>query len=113
MSEQSVRVRWRGPLLAVLLAALLIARATADSGPIDAPTSTEPRVAVAKALTVAGTVASQGTFEPFARVLEKDTLYSRDLLVALPGFQARVQPTSKAVVLTLWGNMPGLSDSPV
>jgi hypothetical protein len=100
-------------MLAVLLAGLLAARAGAAGGPLDVPASTEPRVAVATSLSNYGFLSSQGTFEPFERHKEGDTLYSRDLLLAIPGFEVNLQPTSKAVQLTLWGNLPGLSDSPV
>jgi hypothetical protein len=113
MSERIVGVHFRAVLLAVGLAGLLALRAGAAGGPIDVPASTEPRVAVAKSLSANGFLSSQGTFLPFERVKENATLYTRDLLVVLPGFRASVQPLSKAVRLTLWGNMPGLSDSPV
>jgi hypothetical protein len=112
MSERIVRVRGAGPLLAVVLLGLLAARAGAAGGPIDFPTSAEPRVPVARALASIGFLTSQGTFQPFERVREGDTLYSRDLLLVLPGFRSEVQSNSKAVRLTLWGNLPGLSDSP-
>jgi hypothetical protein len=112
MSERIVRVGQRAALMAAVLAGVLAAQAGGAGGPLDFPTSTEPRVPVATSLSGQGFVSSQGMFEPFERIKEDDTLYSRDMLVALPGFRARLQPNSKAVGLTLWGNLPGLSDSP-
>jgi hypothetical protein len=41
------------------------------------------------------------------------SLYSRDLLMALPGFRATLQSANKRAKLTLWGNLPGMSESPV
>ena len=111
VSEQNARLRGRELGLAVLLAGLLAARAGAAGGPLDVPPSTEPRVAVATALSSVGLVSSEGTFEPFTRHRPDDTLYSRDLLLSLPGFQVNIQSIAKAVELTLWGNLPGLSDS--
>ncbi|MFO0929193.1 MAG: hypothetical protein U0736_19580 [Gemmataceae bacterium] len=96
----------------VLIATVAVASTTAASGPIDAPKSSEPRVPVAKSLSFPGLMASEGTSKPFLRVGKGETLYSRDVLVALPGFKVDLEPTSKAVHLTLWGNLPGLSDSP-
>jgi uncharacterized protein (TIGR03000 family) len=84
-----------------------------SAAPVDAPRSTEPRVSVAKNLSYPGLLASKGTGQSFARVEKGETLYSRDLLVGIPGLKVDIEPETKAVVLTLWGNLPGLSDSPV
>lgn len=97
----------------VAAAVLLLAAAAWGSTPTDAPVSNEPRVPVAKCLSAPGLVESQGNFQHWIRVAKGDVLHSRDVLVALPGFKVEVQPDSKAVQLTLWGNLPGLSDSPV
>jgi hypothetical protein len=114
MSEWMVgrQQQWRVLVaLTVVLASTLQSRA--GGGPIDMPNSSEPRVAVARSLSEPGLLASEGNFQPFFRVRKGDTLYSRDLIVAIPGFKVEIEPASKAVGLTLWGNLPGLSDSPV
>jgi hypothetical protein len=92
---------------------VLTGGARAAGGPMDAPHSTEPRVPVAKHKTAVGLVASEGTFQAFNRVKLNDVIHSRDILVALPGFKSEVEPASQNVRLTLWGNLPELSDSPV
>src|ERR1700722_1167323 len=109
MSERTVSIRWRvgglsAGLLAVALAGWLGTKARSAGGPLDAPVSAEPRVPVAKCLSYPGLQSSKGTRQPFARVEKDDILYSRDLLVAIPGLKVDVQPDSKAVALTLWGN---------
>jgi hypothetical protein len=96
-----------------LTAWLLMAVAAMAAGPVDLPLSAEPRVVVAKSKALAGFVSSEGRLQAFTRVHDGDDLYSRDLLVCLPGFQATVEPASKAVELLLWGNLPGLSSSSV
>jgi hypothetical protein len=93
-------------------AALLLLAAARGGTPSDAPASNEPRVPVARCLSAPGLVESQGNFQHWLRVGKGDVLHSRDILVALPGFKVDVEPDSKAVKLTLWGNLPGLSDSP-
>ncbi len=117
MSECTMRMR-RGAgragsaLLAAVTASFLILPAHA-ARPIDAPTSTEPRVVVAKSAGQPGLFSSPGVGHAFMRVNKDDPLYSRDLLVAIPGFKADVEPVTNGVKLTLWGNLPQLSDSPV
>src|SRR5262249_15597089 len=94
-----VRTRAGQPALGLALALMVTTTAwAARGGPLDAPVSSEPRVPVATVLSAAGFVSSKGTAEPFVRVLPKDTVYSRDLLLVLPGFSAELQPTrSKGV----------------
>jgi hypothetical protein len=104
---------WSRQAGVVGLLALVVGTAAGQNGPIDLPPSSEPRVPVATVLEAAGLLSSEGAGHPFNRVLAKETVYSRDLLVALPGLQATLAPKSRAVTLTLWGNLPGLSDSPV
>ncbi len=99
-------------LLALALAAGIVIEVQ-SAAPVDVPRSAEPRVPVAKNLSYPGLLISKGTGQPFARAELDDTLYSRDLLVAIPGLKVNIEPTNKAVSLTLWGNLPGLSDSPV
>lgn len=116
MSKRSVRVRWG---LAGLLAALAVAlwlgppAARSNNGPVDLPRDLGPRVVVARLLSDGGLLSSRGNFIAFSRVFKGEDLTSRDLLVAIPGLKADIEPRSKNVRLTLWGNLPGLSDSPV
>jgi hypothetical protein len=111
MSEQIFRWRAGVVALAVVVVGLMAIPGRSDRGPIDLPASTEPRVAVAKGPAGTGLRVSQGVGEPFKRPQAGASLYSRDLLLALPGFQADVVPNSKGVKLTLYGNLPELSDS--
>jgi hypothetical protein len=117
MSKQIVRGRWRlGGLLAGAVVLSLVGGsppARSNSGPIDQPNSTEPRVVVAKCLSEGGLLYSRGNFVAFERVFKDEDLSSRDLLVCVPGLKVEIEPASKAVGLTLWGNLPGLSDSQV
>jgi hypothetical protein len=43
---------------------------------------------------------------------EGDAVSSRDLLLALPGMQAVLEPRPQSVALKLWGNLPALSPFP-
>jgi hypothetical protein len=113
MSERIVRVRGAGVLALAVLILGLAASAARPTGPIDVPTSTEPRVAVAKSESGPGFLTSQGASRPFERIKPDTTLYSRDLLLALPGFQADLAPSNGAVKLRLYGNLPEMSDSNV
>ncbi len=110
MGKQSLSARIGS--VAVVLAGLLASGVGAAGGPIDLPPSSEPRVPVGKCTSALGILSSKGTFEPFERVHEGEPLHSRDLLLVLPGFRSDVQTTSGSVRLSLWGNLPGLSDSP-
>jgi hypothetical protein len=118
MSERTLQIlkvdHWLAILLATVIVTLgLVRSAQPAGGPVDALNSTEPRVEVAKCLSTPGLVSSPGTFQPFVRLTKGDTIHSRDLLVALPGFKVDLEPAPRTVTLTLWGNLPGLSDSPV
>jgi uncharacterized protein (TIGR03000 family) len=120
MSEHTSRDWWhkgrRSIAAAGMLSLVLLVGIGIDghsAAPVDAPPSAEPRVPVAKNLTYPGLFSSKGTGEPFVRMDKGDTLYSRDLLVGIPGLKVDIEPNTKAVSLTLWGNLPGLSDSPV
>jgi hypothetical protein len=99
--------------VAGLVTVLFLVSVCVADGPIDTPASTEPRVEVGVSKAKVGFVSSEGVGKPYSRVHEGDALHSRDVLVALPGFQVNVQPTSKNVDLLMWGNMPELSSSPV
>ncbi|MFO0876342.1 MAG: hypothetical protein U0840_03130 [Gemmataceae bacterium] len=101
------------PALMVVLLAGLCPSLQAGGGPVDVPPSSEPRVPLGHSLTESGLVASEGTYQPFVRIHKGEAIHSRDLLVALPGFKVVLQPENKASRITLWGNLPGLSESPV
>jgi hypothetical protein len=73
----------------------------------------EPRVAVGKCQTPAGTLlAREAPGQAWAVVVADDSVHSRDLLLALPGVRAEVQSSAGDVRLTLWGNLPELSEFP-
>jgi hypothetical protein len=73
----------------------------------------EPRVEVGKCLSAAGTLLNQEDGRPWHAVPEGGAVFSRDLLLALPGVKAVVEPRPASVHLTLWGNLPQLSSAPV
>jgi hypothetical protein len=71
--------------------------------------SLEPRVEVATCTSASGSLlARPSPVKPWQYVEQKGAVHSRDVLLALPGTQAKVQTLSGAVELTLWGNLPGL-----
>jgi hypothetical protein len=82
-------------------------------GPVDAPASSEPRVKAATYLKGAGLLSSKGNGEAWQRLSPKAAVYSRDVLVVVPGLRARLEPRPNSVDLVLWGNLPQLSESPV
>src|SRR4051794_31335402 len=97
-------------VLALLGAALYPAGRAA--GPVGLPPSPEPRVGAARVV-AGGVLASEGAGRPYRRLLPKDEVHSRDLVVCVPGLRAELEPRPGSVRLTLWGNLPELSDSPV
>src|SRR5262249_43504390 len=113
MSERFLRWRAGAVVLAVVVVGLVAVPGRTHRGPIDLPASTEPRVAAGKMQAGVGFWVSQGVNETFKRTVPGTTLYSRDLLLALPGAQAEIVPNSKGVKLLLYGNLPELSDSNV
>lgn len=113
MSERFFGGRATGGLALAALFLTLAGSAALAVGPIDVPKSSEPRVPVAKSQSGPGFLSSTGAFEPFERIKPDAKLYSRDLLLALPGFQADLVPLSGAVKMTLYGNLPELSNSNV
>ncbi|HTU22675.1 MAG TPA: hypothetical protein VMG10_31840 [Gemmataceae bacterium] len=75
------------------------------------PPSWEPRVAVAKYLSPVGSLlVNEQPGQPWRSAGQRAELYSRDLLLALPGMQARLETTPRAVELILWGNLPEMSE---
>jgi hypothetical protein len=117
MSERTMRNRTGAGNFRLALWALgfslALSLAAQAAKPVDAPVSNEPRVEVATCLTTPGLVTSQGTGQRYVRMDKGEALYSRDVIMALPGFKVDTLAASKGVKLTLWGNLPGQSDSPV
>jgi hypothetical protein len=93
--------------------ALGLAGTVGSVGPINAPFSSEPRVKVATCLEAEGLYSSKGNGQRWQRVATKDPIYSRDVLVQIPGLRTRLEPRPKSVEMVLWGNLPQLSGSPV
>jgi hypothetical protein len=83
------------------------------AGPLGVPVTGEPRVPGAKVLSAYGLLASEGSGQAFQRVTAGETVSTRDVLVVIPGMRAEFEPRPNSVRLTLWGNLPGMSDSPV
>jgi hypothetical protein len=71
------------------------------------PVSWEPRVPLARCLSPDGSLlANARPGQGWHTVADKEEVFSRDLLLALPGMQAVVQTQPTAVELTLWGHLP-------
>ena len=104
MTERSVRASVPAGLLA-LCAAL---PAAAAAGPA---ATLEPRVPAGKCVSGAGTLLSRAAADRPWRVA--DAVQTRDQLLALPGVKAAVETAGGGVRLTLWGNLPQLSQYPV
>jgi hypothetical protein len=77
------------------------------------PTGLEPRVEAGKNLSAAGALfAREGPDRYWHEVEPKATVHSRDLLLALPGVKAVVEPRAESASLTLLGNLPEVSAFP-
>jgi hypothetical protein len=104
-TPRRARRLWLVPLVAALAPGLT----AAAQGP-----GLEPRVEVARCTTAPGTLLTRR--EP-GRAWdvpgEKDAVRSRDLILALPGVRADIEPKAGGVRLTLWGNFPDLEPFPV
>lgn len=75
------------------------------------PESWEPRVVVAKYLSPVGNLlVNEQLSQPWRALGSRADIHSRDLLLAPPGIQAKLETAPRAVELTLWGNLPKLSD---
>jgi hypothetical protein len=73
--------------------------------------SWEPRVVVGKYLSpVGGLLVNEQPGQPWRTLGYRGDVHSRDQLLALPGVQASLETAPKSVELTLWGNLPQLSD---
>jgi hypothetical protein len=110
MSLATLSVGARGRTLAAGLAFVAAALAAATE-PVPRPAGLEPRVAVGKCDSPDGTLlASPRPGQGYHAVPAGEPVYSRDLLLALPGMRAAL--TTPAVRLELWGSLPELSGSP-
>jgi hypothetical protein len=75
------------------------------------PVSWEPRVVLAKSLSPIGSLlVNEQPGQPWRALGLHGDIYSRDLLLALPGMQASLETSPRAVELTLWGNLPKWSE---
>jgi hypothetical protein len=106
MTERSVRASVSAGLLA-----LCAALPAADAAPAVPAATVEPRVPAGKCTSAAGTLLSRAAPDRPWRVAE--AVQTRDQLLALPGVKATVEPPGEGVGLTLWGNLPQLSQYPV
>jgi hypothetical protein len=105
---QSVRLSsCRFPALFLLIALCAPALADSSSG------SEEKRVAVAKATDSPGILLSREAGKPWKLVGPGDSIYTRDMLLVLPGARGSFVTNNKAATVELWGNLPQVSDFPV
>ncbi len=75
------------------------------------PVSWEPRIIVAKNLSQVGDLlVNEQPGQPWRTLGSRGDLHSRDELLALPGIQARLETSPRAVELILWGSLPKLSE---
>jgi hypothetical protein len=94
---------WRGAGLLLALACALAAQG--------GQTSLEPRSVGGKNASAAGMLlAREGPDRPWLYVERRADVFTRDRLLALPGTRAEIDADSGKVSLTLWGNVPQLSD---
>ncbi|HEY7309791.1 MAG TPA: hypothetical protein VH643_10570 [Gemmataceae bacterium] len=115
MNERCVRVRVHGvgrcvrPLLVGMFLAVGTTTHAEELG--SRRVGWEPRVPVGKCLTPSGgLLVNERPGQPWQSLDEKDDLHSRDLLLALPGMKAKLATHPLAVELTLWSNLPGLTE---
>ena len=74
------------------------------------PFSVEPRVEAAKCVSPEGALVTRSRpGKPWHFAGTSEEVYSRDLLVCLPGLQADLLPRAETVLLSLRGNHPSLS----
>ncbi len=77
------------------------------------PPGPEPRVEAGKNLSAAGALFARPAADRYWQAVDpKATVHSRDLLLALPGIKASLEPRAESVHLTLWGNLPEISAFP-
>jgi hypothetical protein len=108
-ATRSVSVGGRSGLATALTLGLAALACAAE--PVPRPAGLEPRVPVGKCASADGTLlASSRPGQGYHAVPNGEPVYSRDLLLALPGMRAAL--TAHGVRLDLWGNLPELSGSP-
>jgi hypothetical protein len=101
---------WMPPARSAPLWALLLALGAAAV----ATAADETRVAVARNLSPEATLLQrQAADQPWQLVANGAELYSRDLLLALPGARAEIESKNKALRLSLAGNLPQLAPIPL
>jgi hypothetical protein len=115
MTERSVAMcrfnRPRSYSFLSVLALLMVCRVLPAEELGGRSPSYEPRVPVAKNLSAVGEMlVNERPGQPWRVVAKEETLHSRDLLMALPGLSAQLETAPRAVRLTLWGNLPDLSE---
>jgi hypothetical protein len=82
--------------------------------PVGGAADPEERRAVGKSLAPAGMLLQrEAADKPWKAVAPQEAVFSRDLLLALPGGRAVLKSGDGAVQLELWGNLPELSPYPV
>jgi hypothetical protein len=109
MNDRCIRARVRGAvpfLLGLLASAGTLAQAQVPGG----RSYLEPRVAAGKCVSPAGTLlARDGPDKEWQALTAGDAVSTRDVLLALPGIRAEVEPQPNSVLLSLRGNLPELS----
>lgn len=115
MTDRCPRIRACFPLTCILAWLALVLGPTAwAQDPLAGPPSLEPRVPDGTSLSADGTLLHNlRNGQPWRALDKGDAVSSRDLLLALPGMRAMLEPRPKSVELILWGNLPELSRSPV
>lgn len=101
------------PYCTAALLAALAGSAVCAAEPAKTSTSTDSRQPVATVASGVGVLSRASADKPFERVLTKQPVYTESLLVCPPGLRTGLQTRSRAVLITLWGNLPQLSDSRV
>jgi hypothetical protein len=113
MSVRSVRAPRRAAELLVLALLVVAPWICPADEPSTRPFGFEPRVESGKNLSPADTLLGRESADgSWQKVGAKETIYTRDHLLALPGTKATVEPRPLSVNLTLWGNLPQLSSFP-
>lgn len=107
------RTMMLGPIFLAALSSCLVGFCSSAKGAElgTRPVSWEPRVVVAKHLSqVGGLLVNEQPGQPWRTLGYHGDIHTRDLLLALPGIQASLETSPRAVELTLWGNLPKLSE---
>jgi hypothetical protein len=104
-------MRYRHTLTALALAALALAGSGAAADERK-PAGPETRAAVGK-VTSGTLLAREGPGKDWKALGKGDTVHSRDLVLAPPGARATIKADGGGAELTLWGNLPVLSEFPV